>query len=259
MGSIFLGMMVGYIVAAFLGTVNFSAMSNLGFITAPIPFRYGFAIAWPYVIPMCLLYLITTVETLGDLTATSMISAQPVEGEIYVNRIAGGILGDGVNSTIAGIFNSFPNTTFSQNNGVIQMTGVASRYVGMFIAGFLALFGLFPVVGGIFSVIPNSVIGGAMIVMAGTIAASGIRIIATSTINRRGVLIIAISLGLGMGVVLVPQVLSSFTPFFKGMFGSPITTGGLSAILLNIILPRDLASQRIPKDPVKDVMGQEGI
>ncbi len=259
MGSIFLGMMVGYVVASFLGKVNFSAMGNLGIITVPIPFKYGFAISWPYVIPMGLLYLITTVETMGDLTATSMISGEPVDGELYLKRISGGVLGDGINSTIAGVFNSFPNTTFSQNNGVIQMTGVASRYVGMFIAGLLVLFGLFPIVGGIFSIIPHPVIGGAMIVMAGTIAASGIRIIATSTINRRGVLIIAISLGLGMGVVLVPQVISAFNPFFSSMFGSPITTGGLTAIFLNIILPKDLASRKIPKDPTKDIMGQEDI
>ena len=134
---------------------------------------------------------------------------------------------------------------------------MASRYVGYFIAGFLALFGIFPIVGGIFSIIPASVIGGAMIVMAGTIAASGIRIIATSTINRRGVLIIAISLGLGMGVVMVPQILNSFTPFFKGMFSSPITTGGLAAIFLNIILPRELKARKIAQDPNLDVMGQQ--
>ncbi len=259
MGSIFLGMMVGYIVAAILGKVNFGAMGDLGIITAPIPFRYGFAISWPYVIPMGLLYLITTVESMGDLTATSMISGEPVEGEVYMKRISGGILGDGINSAIAGIFNSFPNTTFSQNNGVIQMTGVASRYVGMFIAALLAIFGLFPIVGGVFSIIPSSVIGGAMIVMAGTIAASGIRIIATSTINRRGVLIIAISLGLGFGVVLVPQVLSSFNSFFASMFGSPITTGGLAAIFLNIILPRNLKERSVTKDPEKDMMGQEDV
>ncbi|MBU0936271.1 MAG: purine permease [Spirochaetes bacterium] len=259
MGSIFLGMMIGYIVAAVLGKVNFAAMGQLGIITAPIPFRYGFSIAWPYVIPMCLLYLITTVETMGDLTATSMISGEPVEGEVYIKRISGGVLGDGINSTLAGIFNSFPNTTFSQNNGVIQMTGVASRWVGYFIAGILVLFGLFPIVGGIFSIIPPSVIGGAMIVMAGTIAASGIRIISTSTINRRGVLIIAISLGMGMGVVLVPQVLSHFSPFLSSMFGSPITTGGLTAILLNIVMPRELQKQPLPKDPSKDIMGQEAL
>jgi len=186
-----------------------------------------------------------------------MISGEPVEGDVYVKRISGGVLGDGVNSALASIFNSFPNTTFSQNNGVIQMTGVASRYIGYFIAGFLVLFGLFPIVGGIFSIIPAPVIGGAMVVMAGTIAASGIRIISTATINRRGILIIAISLGLGMGVVLVPAILTSFTPFFKAMFSSPITTGGLAAILLNIILPRELTKQKVARDPVKDVMGQQ--
>jgi xanthine permease XanP len=259
MGSIFLGMLVGYSVAAVLGRVDFSSIGNLGIITVALPFAYGFSIAWPYVVPMALLYLITTVETMGDLTATSMISGEPVEGDLYVSRISGGVLGDGVNSALAGLFNSFPNTTFSQNNGVIQMTGVASRHVGMYIAGLLVLFGIFPVVGGIFSVIPNPVIGGAMIVMAGTIAASGIRIIATSTINRRGVLIIAVSLGLGMGVVLVPEVLNSFNPFFSSMFSSPITTGGLSAIALNIILPRTYTKRPLPKDPAKDVMGQEDV
>jgi xanthine permease XanP len=259
MGSIFLGMLVGYSVAAVLGRVDFSAIGDLGIVTVALPFKYGFSIAWPYVVPMALLYLITTVETMGDLTATSMISGEPVEGDLYVSRISGGVLGDGVNSALAGLFNSFPNTTFSQNNGVIQMTGVASRHVGMYLAGLLVIFGIFPVIGGIFSVIPNSVIGGAMIVMAGTIAASGIRIIATSTINRRGVLIIAVSLGLGMGVVLVPEVLNSFNPFFSSMFSSPITTGGLSAIVLNIILPRTYTKRPLPKDPAKDVMGQEDV
>ena len=160
MGSIFFGMLVGYIVAAVLGKVNFSALGSLSYITIPIPFKYGLRIATPYIIPMMLLFLITTVETMGDLTATSMISGEPVQGDLYMNRIAGGgVLGDGVNSAISSCFNSFPVTTFSQNNGVIQMTGVASRYVGFYIAGFLALFGIFPIIGGIFSVIPYPVIG----------------------------------------------------------------------------------------------------
>ena len=257
MGSIFIGMMVGYIIAAIIGKVSFASIGTMSLITAPIPFKYGIAIAWPYVIPMCLLYLITTVETMGDLTATSMISGEPVEGEVYMKRISGGVLGDGINSALAAVFNSFPNTTFSQNNGVIQMTGVASRFVGFFIAGFLVLFGLFPIVGGVFSVIPNPVIGGAMIVMAGTILASGIRIIATSTIDRRGVLIIAISLGLGLGVVFTPQILQNFNSFFRGMLGSPITTGGLTAIILNIIMPRSLKERRVSSDPEKDILGQQ--
>ena len=259
MGSIFFGMLVGYIVAAVLGEVNFGSMGNLSYITIPVPFKYGLRIAGPYIIPMMLLFLITTVETMGDLTATSMISGEPVQGDIYMKRIAGGVLGDGVNSAISSCFNSFPVTTFSQNNGVIQITGVASRYVGFFIAGFLALFGIFPVIGGIFSIIPYPVIGGAVLVLAGTIAAGGIRIISTSILNRRGVLIIAIALGMGLGVILIPEILQNFSPFFKSMFGSPITTGGLTAIFLNIVLPKELQKQKVSTKPDYDMMGQQEL
>ncbi|CCH48417.1 nucleobase:cation symporter-2 family protein [Pseudodesulfovibrio piezophilus] len=243
MGAIVFGLVAGYVAAALLGKVDFSSVSKLELIALPIPFKFGMAISWPHLIPMALLFLVTTVESMGDLTATSMVSGEPVEGELYMKRISGGILGDGINSALAAVFNTFPNTTFSQNNGVIQMTGVASRYVGYWIAGLLVLFGIFPVIGGVFSVIPSSVLGGATLIMFGTVAAAGIRIIASSIIDRRGVLIMAISFALGLGVVFVPQVLQAFPPFFKGVFSSAITTGGLTAILLNIILPRSFHEQ----------------
>jgi xanthine permease XanP len=243
MGSIFIGLALGYAVAAMMGLVQFDKMSALASFAAPIPFKFGFYISWDHVIPMALLYLITTVESIGDLTATSMVSGEPIEGEVYMKRISGGVFGDGVNSAIAAVFNSFPNTTFSQNNGVIQMTGVASRYVGFWIAGLLALFGLFPFVGGLFSIIPNSVLGGATIIMFGTVAASGIRIIASSIIDRRGVLIMAISFGVGLGVAFRPEILGIFPQIIKTIFGSAITTGGLTAILLNIFLPMSLREQ----------------
>ncbi|MDA3809265.1 MAG: NCS2 family nucleobase:cation symporter, partial [Spirochaetaceae bacterium] len=149
MSAVVVGLIVGYIVAAFMGKVNFGNMATLDIITVPVPFKFGFHVSWGHVLPMALLFLITTVESIGDLTATSMISGEPIEGPVYIKRISGGVLGDGVNSAIAAVFNSFPNTTFSQNNGVIQMTGVASRYVGFWIAGLLVLFGLFPIVGGV--------------------------------------------------------------------------------------------------------------
>ena len=253
MSAVVVGLIIGYIVAAFMGQVNFGNMATLKIITAPIPFRFGFHISWGHVIPMALLYLITTVESIGDLTATSMISGEPIKGDLYVKRISGGVLGDGVNSAIAGMFNSFPNTTFSQNNGVIQMTGVASRHVGFWIAGLLVLFGLFPIVGGLFSIIPNSVLGGATLIMFGTVAASGIKIIASSIINRRGVLIMAISFGLGLGVVFVPQILQNAPSLIKQIFGSAITTGGLTAILLNIVLPRAYKDQPVGHDPLEGV------
>ena len=238
MGAIVIGLAAGYLIAAMMGMVQFDKISSLSVFAAPVPFKYGFAVSWGHVLPMALLYLITTVESIGDLTATSMVSGEPIEGDTYMKRISGGVFGDGVNSAIAAVFNSFPNTTFSQNNGVIQMTGVASRYVGFWIAGLLVLFGLFPMVGGLFSIIPNSVLGGATIIMFGTVAASGIRIIASSIIDRRGVLIMAISLGLGLGVAFRPEILGIFPSIVKQIFGSAITTGGLAAIFLNVILPQ---------------------
>lgn len=129
------------------------------------------------------------------------------------------------------------------------MTGVASRFVGFWIAGMLVVVGLFPIIGGVFSIIPASVLGGATIIMFGTVAAAGIRIIASSTIDRRGVLIMAISFGLGLGVAFVPEITKNFSPVLKSIFGSAITTGGLTAILLNIVLPRSLRGQKVGNPP----------
>jgi xanthine permease XanP len=251
MSAIVAGLVLGYVVAAFLGKVSFAKLADMNWLAMPHPFKFGFfKFSWTAFIPIALLYLITTVESIGDLTATSMVSKRPIKGEKYFKTISGGVLGDGVNSALAALFNSFPNTTFSQNNGVIQLTGVASRKVGYFIALFLVIVGLFPVIGGIFSIIPNSVLGGATIIMFGTVAAAGIKIIASSVINRRGMLIMAISLGTGLGVVFVPQILSHFPGIIQKIFGSAITTGGLTAILLNIVLPRGgVMEERVKEAP----------
>jgi xanthine permease XanP len=125
----------------------------------PIPFRYGFDFGFAGFIPLAFLYVITTIESIGDLPATFMLVGAPIEGKTYLQRIKDGILGVGVNSLIAVRFNTFPNTLFSQNNGVIQLTGVGSCYVGYFIAGFLFLLGLFPIIGGLFQAMPQPVLG----------------------------------------------------------------------------------------------------
>ena len=238
MGAILIGMAVGYIVSIILGIVDFSSLSNLPVVNVPIPFRYGLSFDIFTFIPIALIYLITMIESTGDLTATSLVSGEPIEGDLYMERIKGGILGDGVNSFIAALFNTFPNTTFSQNNGVIQMTGVGSRYVGYFVAGMLVLLGLFPIVGGVVNVIPRPVLGGATIVMFGTIAAAGIKIISTATIDRRAMMILALSFGLGLGVHSVPEILNNLPDMIRPIFG-PITTGGLTALVANLILPEE--------------------
>ena len=161
---------------------------------------------------------------------------EPVEGEKFIKRASGGILADGFNSFLAGVFNSFPNSVFAQNNGMIQLTGVASRYVGYYIAAFLVILGLFPAVGLVFSLMPEPVLGGATLLMFGTVAAAGIRIIASQNINRKATLVIALSFSLGLSVEFIPEILNSCSDTIKNIFSSGITTGGLTAILSNVLI-----------------------
>ena len=236
MSSIVIGLLIGYVVAWIMGIVDFSALQDFGTFNIPVPFKYGVAFDWSSIIALGLVYLITAIEAYGDITANSLISGQPVEGDKFMKRASGGILADGVNSMLAGIFNSFPNSIFAQNNGMIQLTGVASRYVGFFIAAMLVLLGLFPVVGLVFSLMPDPVLGGATLLMFGTVAAAGIRIIASQNINRKATLVIAISFSVGLSVELVPEILSQLPETLRNIFSSGITTGGVMAILTNALI-----------------------
>lgn len=236
MSSIVIGLLVGYVVAWFLGMVDFSSVQSYGGINVPVPFKYGLSFSWSAIISLGLVYLITAIEAYGDITANSLISGEPVEGEKFVKRASGGILADGFNSFLAGIFNSFPNSIFAQNNGMIQLTGVASRYVGYYIAGFLILLGLFPAVGLVFSLMPEPVLGGATLLMFGTVAAAGIRIIAAQKINRKATLVMALSFSFGLSVELVPEILIQMPESLRSIFSSGITTGGLTAILANVLI-----------------------
>jgi xanthine permease XanP len=251
MGAIAIGLVVGYLISLALGLVNLSVLSTLPLIRFPIPFRYGMDFDFAAFLPFALLYLITAIETIGDLTATSAVSKEPIEGPVYFRRIKGGVLGDGINSLIAAVFNTFPNTTFSQNNGVIQMTGVGSRYVGFYVAGMFAVLGLVPLVGGIFQAIPQPVLGGATIIMFGSIAVAGINILASTTIDRRALIIIAAALALGLGVVYVPEILEGKPALIRNVLSSGISTGGLTAILLNWLLPHNLGSSTPVPQPVE--------
>ncbi|MGA4438711.1 nucleobase:cation symporter-2 family protein [Psychrobacter pocilloporae] len=237
--AIFIGLMLGLLAAVFMGRIDFSLVSEADFFTVPIPFKYGFGFDWQAFIPIAFMYIITSIETSGDLTATSMISGEPIKGPLYEKRIKGGVLGDGVNSLIAAVFNTFPVTTFSQNNGVIQMTGIASRYVGFYVGGILCLMGLFPILGAIFTQLPKPVVGGVTLLMFATVATAGIRILSTVDFTHRNVLIIATSLGLATGIAFVPDVLSQTPQFFQNIFGSAVTMSGIVAITLDMILPKN--------------------
>ena len=235
--AILIALIVGYALAGFMGHLDFSAIHEAPLVQIPTPMHFGLSFSWSLFIPMAFIYLVTSLEAIGDITATSKISNQPVDGSQWMARIKGGVLVNGANSLLAGIFNTFPSSVFAQNNGVIQLTGVASRYVGIWIAALLIILGLLPAVAAVIQAVPQAVLGGAVMVMFGAVAASGINILAGVNLDRRALLIIAISLALGLGVAQVPQILEHLPELCRNIFSSGVATGGIAALLLNIILP----------------------
>jgi xanthine permease XanP len=240
--AVVLGLIAGTLAAWLSGTVDFKPLPDVPLLSVPLPFRFGFSFEWTAFLPVALIYLISTIETTGDLTANCLLSRQPIEGPQYLARIRGGILGDGIACLLASAFNTFPNTTFAQNNGVIQLSGVASRYVGYYIGALLFILGLFPILGAVLQQIPKPVLGGATLVLFGSVAASGIRLLAHCSLDRRSLLIIATSLGIGLGIASQPTLLDQLPHIVKSLFDSAITSGGITAILLNLILPEDKTS-----------------
>lgn len=237
LSAITVGMVLGTVLAYFLGLLSFSNMVDLPTFSLPLPFKYGFNFDWEIFVPVALIYFLTALETSGDITANSLFCGLPIKGDRYLKRIKGGVLADGINSAIAAMFNTFPNTTFGQNNAVIQMTGVTSRHVAFYIAAILVLLGLFPVIGGVLQAIPKPVLGGATLVMFATIAVAGIKILASEPIDRRRSLIISTSLGAGLGVLMVPDAIQQLPEFVKNILSSAVTTAGFTAIFMSLLIP----------------------
>ncbi|AOA57499.1 uracil-xanthine permease family protein [Acinetobacter larvae] len=235
--AILIALLIGYALAGVMGHLDFSGLQDAPVLQIPQPMHFGISFDWGLFIPMAFIYLVTSLEAIGDITATSKISNQAVTGPQWMQRIKGGVLVNGANSFLAGLFNTFPSSVFAQNNGVIQLTGVASRYVGIWIAFMLIILGLFPAVAGIIQAVPQAVLGGAVMVMFGAVAASGINILAGIQLDRRALLIIAISLALGLGVAQVPQILEHLPELIRNIFSSGVATGGIAALLLNLLLP----------------------
>ncbi|PRA30613.1 uracil-xanthine permease family protein [Pseudomonas poae] len=237
LSAIIIGLALGSLAAWFSGKLVPQALPDLPLVSLPIPFRFGFNFDWSAFLPIALIYLISSIETVGDLTANCMIARQPISGPSYISRLKGGVLGDGVSCMIAATFSAFPNTTFAQNNGVIQLTGVASRYVGLYIGVVLFCLGLFPLIGAVLQQIPKPVLGGATLVMFGSVAAAGVRILAQAPLDRRSMLIIATSFGVGLGIAAQPNLLHLMPTLVQNLFDSAITSGGLTAIVLCLLLP----------------------
>ncbi|QGZ64874.1 uracil-xanthine permease family protein [Paraburkholderia acidisoli] len=235
--ALVIALALGYLVAGLMGRLDFTGAREAALFQIPTPLHFGIGFSWALFVPMLIIYLVTSLEAIGDVTATSKISKQPVEGPLWMRRIKGGVLVNGANSLLAGVFNTFPSSVFAQNNGVIQLTGIASRHVGLWIAAMLVVLGLFPPVAGVLQAVPEPVLGGAAMVMFGAVAASGINILAGTRLDRRALLIIAVSLALGLGVSQVPEILVSLPHALKNVLESGVATGGICALLMNWFLP----------------------
>lgn len=234
--SIVIGIVCGYILAAFTGMLDLSSVGSASIFSFPHPFKYGFNFSIPAILAFVPVYLATTVETVGDTLAIGTACEHEIEGK----ELASGVLCDGVGSMIAGIFNAGANTTFSQCTGLISVTGVASRFVAILAGVLLIVAGLIPKFGAVVAAMPDPVLGGAGIIMFGMIAGAGIKMLGEIKFDRRNMLVVSVSLTLGLGVIFKPDILSHFPTAIQTIFGSGVTTGTISAIALNIILPKNI-------------------
>lgn len=235
--AIVIGMMTGYCVALALGWVSFEGVKQAQTFALPQPLHFGLAFPISGIIGMSIAYLVTIVESSGNFLALGNATKTEITGE-HLQR---GVLCDGVGSALAAIMSTTPFSSFSQNIGVISLTGVASRYVVAMTGALLVIAGLFPVFGALIVSIPLPVLGGAGLMMFAMIIAAGIQMLDKVERTKRNGLIIAISIGCGLAVTTRPEILDKLPSFFKEIFGSGITVGSLLALILNLVLPQDKA------------------
>jgi len=235
--AVLVGIIAGYIVGMIMGQVSFANVGRAASFELPSLFRWGFELNWAIIIGMCLMAFISAIETVGD---TSGITKGGAGREATDKEITGATFADGLGTAIAGVFGGLPNTSFSQNVGLVAMTGVMSRHVVSIGAVFLIVAGLIPKVGAIINTIPINVLGGGVIVMFGMVAASGVNMLSDVKWNRRNMVIFATALSIGLGLQLVPEALQHTGKTVQILLTSGLLPAAAIAIVLNLLLPEEL-------------------
>ena len=231
--SILIGIVVGYLVCIPLGLVDFNPVKEASWLSFPKILEFGVTFDAKAVMAFIPAYFVATIGTVGCLKAIGETS----NIDIGDKRVAAaGVLSDGVGSALGGLVGSCPNTSFSQNIGIISLTKVASRHVAVMAGILLVVLGFLPKVAAIITGIPNPVLGGVGIMMFGTVAAAGIRTLSNIKLTERNLLIIAISMGLGLGVTFRPDVIHNLPEAIRMIFSSGISTGTIAALILNAVL-----------------------
>ncbi|MDV4169705.1 nucleobase:cation symporter-2 family protein [Rhodovulum sp. FJ3] len=238
--AVLLGLIAGYIVAFMMGMVNFGNVGRAATIALPNPLHFGLEFSVAAIVGFCLMSFVSAVETVGDVSG---ITKGGAGREATDTEIQGATFADGLGTAVSGLFGALPNTSFSQNVGLIAMTGVMSRHVVTFGAIFLIICGLIPKIGAIISTVPIEVLGGGVIVMFGMVVSAGISMLSDVPWNRRNMVIFAISLSLGLGLQLEPGALQYLPGTLKVLATSGILPAAFIAIVLNLILPQELAAE----------------
>lgn len=239
--AVLIGLAAGYIVAYFLGMVSFANVEKAAVFALPKLFPFGVSFPAAAVIGFCLMSLISAIETVGDVSG---ITKGGAGREATDTEIKGATYADGTGTALAGFFGAMPNTSFSQNVGLIAMTGVMSRHVVTCGALFLIVCGLVPKFGAIISTIPIEVLGGAVIVMFGMVVAAGVSMLADVNWNRRNMVIFAVALSIGLGLQLEPGALQHLSKTAQILLTSGLLPAAGIAIALNLLLPEDLGDEQ---------------
>ena len=235
--AILVGLVVGYALAFSLGMVNFGAVSKASWITSIKPLPYGFEFSFWAVFAVTLVSIVSAIETVGDVSATTKAGAGR---EATDEEISGATYADGLGTAVAAVFGGLPNTSFSQNVGIIGMTGVMSRHVVTIGGIVLIICGLMPKIGAVIASMPFPVLGGGVIVMFGMVAAAGLNMLSEVEMNRRNMIIIAVSLAVGLGLNLVPSAVQHVPGVLRTLLTSAVAPTAILAIAMNLILPDDV-------------------
>ncbi|MEV8468389.1 nucleobase:cation symporter-2 family protein [Fluviibacterium sp. DFM31] len=238
--AVLIGLLVGYAVAFMMGMVNFGNVGNAASFALPNPLHFGMEFTFAAILGFCLMGFVSAVETVGDVSG---ITKGGAGREATDTEIQGATFADGIGTAVSGLFGALPNTSFSQNVGLIAMTGVMSRHVVTIGGIFLILCGLVPKIGAIISTVPIEVLGGGVIVMFGMVVAAGVSMLSDVSWNRRNMVIFAIALSLGLGLQLEPGALQYLPSTLKVLATSGILPAALIAIVLNLVLPEELADE----------------
>lgn len=245
--SVLAGLIVGYIVAIFMGKVDLSMIMSGGIVALPhlLPIKPEFHAG--AIMSACIIFLVSAAETIGD---TSALVAGGLGREITGEEISGSLACDGYGSFISGLFGCPPVTSFSQNVGLVAMTKVVNRFTIMTGAVAMILAGLFPSIGNFFASLPQSVLGGCTIMMFGTILTSGMQMIANCGFTQRNITIVAMALSIGIGFTTTSEsgIWAEFSPVVQSVFSANVVAVVfVVAIIMNLILPKNMEVEKLDK------------